>query len=374
MDALRTTGAEVRVLGYQRPDDPIASNADETCVGRRPIETSGAGIQALRWLSLALARGIPYSSAKYRSGALLKTVQQALADHPAAVFVDHAQLWFAIQAISASAVPAVFIAHNAEANSYSELAAKAASVASRWVLRREARLMTQAEAELARRATQVWTLTSADAVALRAIAPTADVRTLAVSSALTAPGAADQVCDIALLGTWSWRSNEVGLRWFSDRVVPLLSRELRIEVAGRGADWLHGRHPNVIVRGRIADAQLFLAQARVVAVPALAGSGIQIKTLDAIASGAPVVATGTAVRGIDALPGTVAVTDEPAEFAAHLQRLAAVTPERPDARAVNWSRQRAERFRDAIGSWSAELIDAAGGQRTASRIGSGLPT
>jgi hypothetical protein len=48
-----------------------------------------------------------------------------------------------------------------------------------------------------------------------------------------------------------------------------------------------------------------MAQAKVVAIPTLSGGGIQIKTLDAIASGSAIVATPVALRGISDPPATV---------------------------------------------------------------------
>ena len=74
--------------------------------------------------------------------------------------------------------------------------------------------------------------------------------------------------------------------------------------------------PGIECPGFVEDAATFLGGGRVVAVPAVAGSGIQVKTLDAIAAGRPTVATTLALRGIDSPPATVRVADEPAEMAA----------------------------------------------------------
>jgi len=88
---------------------------------------------------------------------------------------------------------------------------------------------------------------------------------------------------------------------------------------------------------------------------------VQVKTLDAISSGSPVVTTAVGSRGLGALPASVAVEDDPADFAAAVARLAAdADRDRLRAEAVEWSRARRERFDRAIASWIAELTGGGG--------------
>jgi glycosyltransferase involved in cell wall biosynthesis len=169
-------------------------------------------------------------------------------------------------------------------------------------------------------------------------------------------GVGSPVCDVALIGTWNWGPNARGLEWFSAEVVPRLPSTMTVEVAGVGAEWLDGRHPNVAIRGAVHDAEAFLSRARVVAVPSLAGGGIQIKTLDAVACGMPVVATQIATRGIDDWPESVAIAAEASDFANQLERLA-ISPERERLReeALAWSRARRERLATSVADFSSAL-------------------
>jgi hypothetical protein len=89
---------------------------------------------------------------------------------------------------------------------------------------------------------------------------------------------------------------------------------LSIEVAGRGADWLLQRFPNVKYRGFVSSAEEFMLKAKVIAIPSITGGGIQIKTLNSICLGLPIVATTFALRGISCLPDFVKFSDEPVEF------------------------------------------------------------
>jgi glycosyltransferase involved in cell wall biosynthesis len=109
------------------------------------------------------------------------------------------------------------------------------------------------------------------------------------------------------------------------------------------------------MRGRVPEALPFLQRARVVAVPSVRGEGVQINTLDAIASGRPVVATPTAIRGIDRLPPTVAVAEDPEEFAARLA-VAAAAP--VDGSAAQAARSWIEARRTAFERDVAHAVDA----------------
>jgi hypothetical protein len=84
---------------------------------------------------------------------------------------------------------------------------------------------------------------------------------------------------------------------------------------------------------------------------------VQIKTLDAVATGLPVVATSVALRGIDDPPSTVTLADDPRAFAAALARLAAQPrDEQALAAAIAWTTRRAERFRTAVAEAAARVI------------------
>jgi glycosyltransferase involved in cell wall biosynthesis len=375
VEALARAGEDVRVLGYRRPGPTAVAGRWEECVGKRPIETSAAGWRAFAWMAQALATGAPYTGVKYRSRAYVRAARAAVgspgarsaarpgpAGRPRAVIIDHAHTYFATAAARLPLPPLVFLAHNAESEVYAELAATATTRRGRWVNARESRRIGAVEAALARSAQQIWVLTEADAGYFRTLGPGADVRTLEVTSMMSAGGGAQPAYDVALIGNWAWRPNALGLEWFADEVVPWLPSGMSVEVAGVGAEWLEGRHPNVAVRGPVPDAQEFMSRARAVAVPSVAGGGVQVKTLDAVACGVPVVATPVATRGLRDLPASVAVTDDGARFAEQLARFAAA-PEHERLRrdAADWSRARRQALEESVVSWLADLAPPGGG-------------
>ncbi|KXA28781.1 glycosyltransferase family 4 protein [Escherichia coli] len=106
-----------------------------------------------------------------------------------------------------------------------------------------------------------------------------------------------------------------GLRWFFDNVYPLLPVEITIQVAGKGADWLADKYKNVKYKGFVEDAQEFLSKSKVIAIPSISGAGVQIKTLDAITIGRPIVASEFALRGLEDIPSYVYSSRQASEMA-----------------------------------------------------------
>ena len=340
VDALRAAGHDVTVLAYRRAgSDPPRADGD-VAVAERHIETRGAGLRPFAWMGRAVVTRAPYTHAKYMSRAFREAVAERIAaEQPAAVVVDHAALEWLVPA-GGWPVPHVYLAHNVEHELYAELAAEGGAL--RWANAREARVIRRAEEALCASAAETWSLTEADATALSGLGASR-VRAFALPPATEHATPGDPSFDVALLGSWTWRANAAGLAWFAAEVLPRL-RGLDVHVAGAGSEAL-GKRRGLHGRGRVPDAQAFLQSGRVVAVPSVAGSGVQVKTLDAVASGRPVVATPVATRGIDGLPATVTVAGGPVEFAEALQTAVdGGASEAAAAVAGKWVAARRERF------------------------------
>jgi glycosyltransferase involved in cell wall biosynthesis len=347
-DGIRALGHDVVVLGYRRPGTRPPMHADDVAVADRPIETAAAPARASAWMAKAVVTRRPYSVTKYVSRRYAAAAREQLRRlRPQLTVVDHAQMaWAAPEA------PYVYLAHNVEHQLYAGLAGGCG-----WSARasgREAQLMRRVEERLCRGARAVWALADADAELLGSMAARAVAFDIPVD--VPPPAPAQPSIDIALLGSWTWKANAAGLEWFLRDVRPLLPEGVSVEIAGSGSLDVPAAVHGVTVRGRVPDAAAFLQSARAVAVPSVAGGGLQIKTLDAIASGRPVVATPVATRGIANPPTTVAVAADGAAFARELGRALASGGEAdgPDA-ARRWARERAARFREQL---RAALEDA----------------
>jgi len=130
---------------------------------------------------------------------------------------------------------------------------------------------------------------------------------------------------ILFVGDLSWPPNAEGLRWFADRVWPLVASaapEARVEVLGRGA-------PASLVRralgwtflGEGGDTRPHWSRADVAIVPLRAGGGTRLKILEAAACGVPVVSTTIGSEGLELEDGReILLRDDPPDFANALVR------------------------------------------------------
>lgn len=111
---------------------------------------------------------------------------------------------------------------------------------------------------------------------------------------------------IAFIGSFGHFPNVQGVRFFIEQVLPII--QLRVPgvqflVAGKAPPQALENFASDQVRfiGFVPDLATFLAESGVVVIPLLSGGGIKIKTLEALAAGAPVVSTSIGVEGTGAL-------------------------------------------------------------------------
>jgi glycosyl transferase family 1/glycosyl transferase family 4 len=355
LDAFHAAGHEVMVVGYGRRSDGYVPRGYELMPAVRRIETQGAGLACAVWMGRALLNGAPYGATKYVSRAYARAAGAVLRDwRPDVAVIDHAQTGWLLSA--GFDAPYVYLAHNVERELHAPQVAAHAGRARGWAIRREARRIGALEARLARGARRIWALSAADAARLSALAGPGRTRSLGLPAppvANTRPTGARP--DIALLGTWSWRPNLDGLRWFLGEVLPLLPDDWRVEIAGRGGEET-ASGPPVIHRGRAQDATAFLANARTIAVPAVAGGGVKVSVLHAIATGAPVVTTPLGLRGLENPPPNVHVADTATAFAQALRRSRDRAPSADAQRVARaWTARRQSDFTRAVADELAVL-------------------
>ncbi|MGC5166870.1 glycosyltransferase family 4 protein [Luteimicrobium sp. DT211] len=124
---------------------------------------------------------------------------------------------------------------------------------------------------------------------------------------------------VALFGSWTWIPNLRGLEWFESTVWPAVVRQVptaRALVAGSGLGGRTSSAPGISYVGRVNDLAAFLGSAATAAIPVRSGVGASVKYAEALASGAPVIATEDAAS---AHPGFGRfVTDEPDVWIRHL--------------------------------------------------------
>lgn len=323
--ALRRAGARVTVIGFAWPGKPVADPANTIVLGAVDVRTDSASTaRKLAWLARAMLSGLTFSSVKLRAvpdEAVRAAIERA---GPFDGYVlNSVQFAGAFQALFGDR-PSIFVAHNVEHASAEENAAAAPDIVQRLLFRREARLLRRLEERLCGRARFVFTLAEEDRAALGVAS---DDRSAALPLVTSPARPSDQPrhidCDAALIGTWTWQPNRIGLEWFLEKVVPRLRSDFRIRVAGSVPSALAAEHPRIEFVDRVPDARAFVGSAAVIPLISTAGSGVQLKTIETFELGLPSVATSHSLRGIDHRPANCVVTDDPAAFAAALEAAAA---------------------------------------------------
>lgn len=321
--ALRRVGARVTVIGFTWPGRAAGDPENTVVLGSVDVRTENASApQKLAWVGKAMLSGLTFASIKLRAVSdsdVLAAIERA---GPFDGYVlNSVQFAGAFEKLFEDR-PSIFVAHNVEHLSARENAAAATGIFQRLLFRREARLLKVVEERLCRHARFVFTLAEEDRAALGVGSDDRSAVLPLVTGAKARKGPRRIECNAALIGTWTWQPNRIGLDWFLDKVVPHLRPDFRIRIAGSMPSGVTSAHPGVEFVGRVPDAQAFVRAAAVIPLISTAGSGVQLKTIETFELGLPSVATSRSLRGIDHRPANCVVTDDPAGFARALEAAA----------------------------------------------------
>jgi len=114
---------------------------------------------------------------------------------------------------------------------------------------------------------------------------------------------------LLFVGPLHWPPNAEGIAWFAQEVWPKIRQRCpraRLRVIGANASPRVRRLAHlsgIELLGYVKDILPELHRAQAMVVPLLAGSGLRVKILTAMAAGAAVVSTPVGYAGIDAIPG-----------------------------------------------------------------------
>lgn len=110
------------------------------------------------------------------------------------------------------------------------------------------------------------------------------------------------------IGAMDWQPNLEAIGWLTDGILPLVLQSeagLKVHLAGRQLSMdAYSEFRGVEVHGEVDSAIDFMAQHDVMVVPLRSAGGIRVKIIEAMACGKAVIATSTAVEGIDGIHNT----------------------------------------------------------------------
>ncbi len=116
--------------------------------------------------------------------------------------------------------------------------------------------------------------------------------------------------------------NILSINWFFLEVYPLLPPSIKICIIGSIGDHIPENLPNVTKIPFAEDTTVYYQQSRIAMSPMFGGTGIKVKTVEALAHGLPVVSTPDGVIGLpDKTNNGCIVGHNAEEFAAHIMAL-----------------------------------------------------
>jgi polysaccharide biosynthesis protein PslH len=139
----------------------------------------------------------------------------------------------------------------------------------------------------------------------------------------------EQRTGMVFVGNLNYFPNIDGIQWFVREVLPILKSSCpaaRLSLVGNRPSAeirrMAAREPAIRLIGPVTDVYPYLARAAVAVVPIRAGSGQQLKALEAMAAGTPVVATVTVAAGLGAEDGkTLLVADTGQQMVVQIERI-----------------------------------------------------
>ncbi len=180
------------------------------------------------------------------------------------------------------------------------------------------------ERRLLRAAAESWMVSRNDMKAAHKMVPEAhlryvpnavDVAAIHPVNSAAAPGAL-----LLMVADFHYAPNRVGRDWLVEEILPRVWRDLpdaRLLLVGRGSREWPPADPRIETAGFVDDLESVYEQAACVVVPVTTGGGTPLKFVEALAYQVPIVATGFAARGLDAVAGEHYLRGDDAESFAH---------------------------------------------------------
>ena len=317
LHGLRALGHEVVPIGFAKPWKSASVTPGSVVLGDLSVTNADTDMrQKLVWLARAVQNNTTFAGAKLQ--VIRHDIFSRIIAHEGdfdAVIVNGAPMAAAFEKIL-TRTPFIYIAHNVEWKTAAENAKSAASFFERTLFAREARMLKALEQRMAAKATHIFTLAETDNADFSAFgAKSVSSVPLIVGLNAEKPVARIPKYDAGLIGTWSWAPNRVGLDWFLNEVTPHLPDDFTFAIAGNVPGSRQVKHQGAEFLGRVQSALDFTRDCACVPLVSRAGTGVQLKTLEAFELGLPSVATSSSVRGIARVPDNCVVQDDPKLFA-----------------------------------------------------------
>ncbi len=318
-----------------RSSDEAELRAEEYCdelvrIPFRSSEKFSAGFWLETGLSLFSPR--PYAIQKYKTAAMSREIRRRVGNGDTDVLVCD----FLAPSVNMPAVipcASVLFQHNVEAQIWQRHFQVQENRLKKAFLRRQWQRMLAYEREVCRRFDHVVAVSPQDRELMRreyGLEAITDIPTGVDTEYFRPSGTASVDPNLLVFtGSMDWMPNEDAIRYFLERVMPLIRRdvpEAGLMIVGRkpsrGLMRLADEYEGLQVTGYVDDVRPYVERAAGFIVPLRVGGGTRLKIYEAMAMETPVVSTSVGAEGLSVRHGReLLVADGPEDFARATVRL-----------------------------------------------------
>jgi glycosyltransferase involved in cell wall biosynthesis len=214
--------------------------------------------------------------------------------------------------------------HNIEWVLWERLLKEQVPLSPQWLfLKQQTRLLREKERQAIATAKVSFTCTDYDRSLALELVPNANVLVASPGVDLSLfrpdPKVERNPKEIIIVSTFDWLPNISGLKWFLEKVLPLIVEKMPdafVLIIGKNPPDFFRDYKNVNVLGYVEDIKPYYNRGNILVVPLFVGSGVRIKILEAMAMELPVVSTSIGAEGIPIAPDSgILIANEPEQFA-----------------------------------------------------------
>jgi glycosyltransferase involved in cell wall biosynthesis len=270
--------------------------------------------------------------------------------------------------IKSMGIPVVVRSHNAEFDIWTKLHRTAHHPLKRWYFGHLARSLEGYEAHVMGQADACACISADDVASFIAHGSKARLYHVPfgmdLSALAAAPNDPPPGPDLYHLGSMDWIPHQEAIRWFVERVWPLVIAQrpgIHCHLGSRTMPaWLMElKLPGLHVQAGNIDALAFMHDKGILVAPSFSGSGVMVKVVEAMARGKAIITTTNGARGLGVTSGRhMLISDSPEEWAADIIRLSTNAAERValQANALAFARKEHDRIQAAqrlLDGWRA---------------------
>lgn len=256
---------------------------------------------------MALLRGVNYNVARFYTPQAAKELETLLKNETFDVIHFESLFTFPFFEIvkKYSQAPCVLRQHNVEYKIWEKLAQNSLQPIKKWYLGKLAKSLKKYEVNAIQSIQNIVSITAEDEQVFKSINSAASFFLYPAGINISIPEKLPEKKPFTLchIGSMEWMPNVEAVKWFMNEIWPSVLQkwpQAEFHIAGKSLDPQNPdfNKPGVMNHGEVDDANAFMLAHTAAIVPLLAGSGLRMKTLGAMALGMPVISTTMGASGI----------------------------------------------------------------------------